>query len=281
MTAVQGAALESPLAQALAGCRVVDLSLTLDDRLPCVWPGHMPFEHKVHNWYTMDVGGGQRLRSTAPYYTCWMTLDEHVGTHFDAPTHFIPPPDSGLEHANEFGAVYGDKVPLELLQGPATVIDVRPLRENGEDGASPLITREFLERWQEENGAVAAGDVVLFSSGWDEFYVPFPEGAKYTQRPLVFRDSPGWPAPHADAVAYLYERGVRTVGTDGPSIGAAHEGLSMHYAGLGRGMVYVEALTRLEELPVRGSFFVFLPLKIAESSGGNGRAFAYVPRTDA
>ena len=40
----------------------------------------------------------------------------------------------------------------------------------------------------------------------------------------------------------------------------------------------VLGLAGLEELPVRGSYFVFLPLKIAESSGGNGRAFAYVPK---
>ena len=100
MTAVQGSTIASSLAQALLQYRIVDLSLTLDDRLPGVWPGHMPFEHKVHNWYAVSVSGGQRLRSTAPYYTCWMTLDEHVGTHFDAPAHFIPPPDSGLDHAN-------------------------------------------------------------------------------------------------------------------------------------------------------------------------------------
>jgi isatin hydrolase len=268
----------SPLADALRNYRIVDVSLTLDDRLPCVWPGHMPFEHKVHNWYKVSTTGGQRLRSTAPYYTCWMTLDEHVGTHFDAPTHFIPPPDSGLEHGNEFGAMYGDKVALELLQGPATVIDVRSLREGSENGVSPLITPEFLDAWQRANGSVAAGDVVLFFGGWDELYVPYPEGARYVQGPLVSRDSPGWPAPSADAVLWLYERGVRTLGTDGPSIGAAHEGLSMHYAGLGRGMVYVEGLGQLGNLPVRGAYFVFMPLKIAESSGGSGRALAYVPR---
>ena len=97
------------------------------------------------------------------------------------------------------------------------------------------------------------------------------------QGPLVFRDHPGWPAPSAEAVEYLYDQGVRTLATDGPSIGAAHEGMSMHYAGLGRGMVYVEGLAQLEQLPIRGSYFVFMPLKIAESSGGSGRALAYVP----
>ena len=30
--------------------------------------------------------------------------------------------------------------------------------------------------------------------------------------------------------------------------------------------------------PVHGSYFVFMPLKIARCSGGPGRALAYVPR---
>lgn len=278
MTALEQTATESPLVQALRSCRIIDLSLTVDDRYPCVWPGHMPFEHKVHNWYVPSESSGQRLRSVAPYYTCWMTLDEHVGTHFDAPTHFIPPPDSGLDHANEFGTVYGDRVPLEALQGPAVVVDTSSLRQTNEDGVSPLITAEYLERWQEEQGAFSPGEIVLLASGWDELYVPDPEGAKYVRRPVVARDSPGWPSPSADAVTYLYEHGIRTLGTDGPSIGGAHEGLSMHWAGLGRGMAYVEGLARLSELPTRGSYFVFMPLKIAESSGGPGRALAYVTR---
>lgn len=278
MTAAPEIAAASPLAEALKGYRIVDLTLTLDDRLPCVWPGHQPFEHKVHNWYTDSTEGAQRVRSIAAYYTCWMTLDEHVGTHFDAPPHFIPPPGSGLDHANEFGAVHGDRVPLEQLQGRVDVVDARPLRQaEQQPGVSPLVTPEYLERWEAEHGPFTPGDVVLLLGGWDEHYLPYPEGAKYVQGPLVFRDSPGWPSPSAEAVELLYDRGVRTLGTDGPSIGAAHEGMSMHYAGLSRGMAYVEGLTRLQELPARGAYFVFMPLKIAESSGGSGRALAYVP----
>jgi len=42
-------------------------------------------------------------------------------------------------------------------------------------------------------------------------------------------------------------------------------------------MRYVEILTNLGELPVRGAYFIFLPIKIAESSGGPGRAMALLP----
>jgi kynurenine formamidase len=67
---------------------------------------------------------------------------------------------------------------------------------------------------------------------------------------------------------------VKTIGIDAPSIGSAHDGVPVHQEGLSRGMRYVEILTNLGELPVRGAYFIFLPVKIAESSGGPGRAMA-------
>jgi kynurenine formamidase len=265
------------LEEALKNYQIVDLSLTLEDKMPCVWPGHMQFEHKIYNWYANVDGPGQPLISRGAYYSCWITLDEHVGTHFDAPTHFIPPPDSGLPHASEQGAMYGDRVSLEILQGPAVVVDVRELAKDPPAGVSPHITPEFLISWEERHGRFTSGEAVLLYSGWDQFYVPYPEGYKYSQGPVLLKNSPGWPAPSADAVVYLYDRGIRLLATDAPSIGGADEAMTMHYAGLERGMAYVESLTRLAELPVRGGYFMFMPVKVAKSSGGSGRAMAFVP----
>jgi kynurenine formamidase len=62
-----------------------------------------------------------------------------------------------------------------------------------------------------------------------------------------------------------------------PSIGSVHDGIPVHQEGLSRGLRYVEILTNLDELSPRGAFFVFLPLKISGSSGGPGRAVAFLP----
>ena len=59
----------------------------------------------------------------------------------------------------------------------------------------------------------------------------------------------------------------------GPSDGGA----PVHVAGLGAGMVFIEGLANLAVLPVSGASFQFLPLKIARSSGGPGRAIAWLP----
>ncbi|MGH3088752.1 MAG: cyclase family protein [Rubrobacteraceae bacterium] len=261
----------------LNSSRVVDLSLTLSERLPGTWPGHMNFAHHNWNWFAEVDGPTGKTRSAAPYQTNFIVVDEHCGTHFDAPTHFIPPPDSGLPWASELGSQTGDKVPLDDLMGPAAVIDVRYLADKGEPGISPFIEPEHIESWEDENGSLREGEVALFWTGWDRYYVEGEEGEKYMSGSLVTGEFPGWPAPSPEAAIYLHERGVKCVGIDAPSIGSAHDGVPVHQEGLSRGMRYVEILTNLDRLPARGAHFVFLPIKVADSSGGPGRAVAFLP----
>ena len=261
----------------LTSARVVDLSLTVSERLPGTWPGHMIYAHHNWNWFAEVEGPTGTTRSTAPYQTNFVAMDEHCGTHFDAPTHFVPPPDSGLDLAGPLGEQTGDKVPLEELMGPAVVVDVRFLAEEGKPGISPFITAGHVEEWEEENGSLRASEVVLFRTGWDRYYVEGEEGERYMHGSLVTGEVPGWPAPAPETAIYLHEIGVKTIGIDAPSIGSAHDGVPVHQEGLSRGMRYVEILTNLGELPVRGAYFIFMPLKIAGSSGGPGRAIALLP----
>src|SRR5947209_5433738 len=90
--------------------RIVDLSVTLSPDLSYGWPTTMSFTTKVWNYYA-DLSELQgAVPSVAPYQTRFWIIDEHCGylsprqgPHFDAPTHFIPPPDSGLPWAHELG----------------------------------------------------------------------------------------------------------------------------------------------------------------------------------
>lgn len=71
---------------------------------------------------------------------------------------------------------------------------------------------------------------------------------------------------------------MKTVGIDAPSVGSVDDGAAVHQEALSRGMCFIEMLTNLGTLPVRGAFFVFLPLKIEGSSGGPGRAIAFLQK---
>jgi kynurenine formamidase len=254
---------------------VVDLSVTLSESLPCAWPGHMPFARRIWSWFEeVDLPVPQSCCSLGPYHTSFLMLDEHCGTHLDGPTHFIPPPESDLPWAGPLGSLGGDRLDLARMMGPAAVIDVRSLAEEGEPGRSPAITTSHLRSFESRHGRLRPGDAVLLCTGWSRHYVREPEGGRFVRDPVVTGSGRGWPALDPDAAIMLSSRGVVVVGIDAPSMGSVQDGAPVHQEGLSRGLLFVEMLTGLEALPARGAFFVFLPLKIAGSSGGPGRAIA-------
>jgi kynurenine formamidase len=262
----------------LLNSQIIDLSVTLSPDAPGTWPGHMAHVTKVWNYYTELNERQGSIPSVGPYQTRFWVIDEHCGTHFDAPTHFVPPPDSNLPWANEFGLQTGEKVPVQDLIGPAVTIDVTSLSGQGEKGESPWITEEHIKGWETQHGAIQPGEVVLFYTGWDKYWATGPAGDAYCRASLLFKQTPGWPAVSVGAVLYLHERSVRCIGVDTPSIGAVHDGAPPHQEGLSRGVRYVEQLTNLQLLPSRGSYFIFLPVKVAGSTGGPGRAIALLAR---
>lgn len=259
--------------------RVVDLTLPLAEPLPCTWPGHMPFRATVWTWFEDRPAEPQPVyaRNGGGYQTRWLVIDEHTGTHLDAPRHFVPPATSGLEHAGPGGDVGIAELPLLAASGPADVIDVSDLTGRAEPGTSPVITPGHVEAFESQHGEIRAGDVVCFRSGWDSRYQRGEAGASYGEAVLVTKREAGWPAPSAATVDLLRARGVACVATDGLSIGAAENGAPAHLAGLPYGLPFVEALCGLDRLPARGAWFLFLPLRLVAGTGAPGRAVAIVP----
>ena len=257
---------------------LLDLSLPLSEDLPCYWSTHQPFQRKVWNWFASELSAaGPVYNRSGPYTTSWMAIDEHAGTHFDAPRHFIPPPGSGLPSAGPAGDITAEKVPLEQLMGPAAVIGVPPvLDEAAEPGISRFIGPGVVAAWEEQHGEIEAGQIVLFNTGWDRYYLRGAAGADYLHNVVVTRYSPGWPAPNVETIDYLLRRGVTCMGTDAPSMGAAHDGAPVHIFALKAGAVFIECLTGLDRVPPRGAWFCFLPLKIELGTGAPGRAIAFI-----
>lgn len=278
MTHAEPATAAAPLL-AEQGYEVIDLSLLLAEDLPCYWGTHLPFQHKTWNWFATRRDPAANVHSrSGPYATRWMAIDEHTGTHVDAPNHFIPPDGSGLPYAGPAGAISVEHVPLDQLMGPAAVIDVTALAGiGGQPGVSPLIEPERVIAWEEEHGRLRPDEVVLFRTGWDQRYQRGTAGQDYVYEVVVTQRRPGWPAPDVPVMELLLERGVRCVGIDAPSMGPAHEGQPVHVCALRTGAVFVECLTGLNHLPARGAWFCFLPLKVEGGTGSPGRAVAWVP----
>lgn len=245
--------------------QVRDLTLTIAPELPCVWPAGMTPMAVIP---TATFGRSGRHRDM-------LVIDEHTGTQWDAPAHFVPPPDSGLPGAGPMGLVTGEKVPVWQFCGEACVIDVRQGRDGAEKGSSVLVGPEVVRAWEMTHRRLGPGDVVLFRSDYtDDFYKPFPEGERFVAAALR-KEAPGWPAPTAATMDYLADRGVMTLGLDGASMGPLPNlAVATHQAGGKRGMVWVECATNLGSLPTTGAFFALLPAKHAGGSGGECRCLA-------
>lgn len=244
----------------------VDLSLLVSPRLPSFWPvgGLTPYtrapRHRV---------GPQALNRDI------ILLDEHTGTQWDAPAHFVPPPDSGLTGAGAMGLVTSEKVPIWQFFGEACVIDITKQIDNARPGESFLITPEMVQAWEEQNRPLGPGDVVLFRSDYtDKYYKPFPAGRRFVETALA-NETPGWPGPTPECMKYLGEKKVTAAGIDSASMGPLPNlAVATHQAGGQYGLIWAECLTGLGQLPTTGGFYALLAAKHAGGSGGEARAVA-------
>jgi kynurenine formamidase len=240
--------------------KLVDLSVPIAPGLPAIWPGNPDLELRTLHDYDGAEGVFNRL----------VIADEHVGTHWDAPAHFLP------DVAGR-GLFATDDVPLERLVAPAAVLDATALRADARPGVSPRVTAEHVREHERAHGALRAGDAVLVRSGWsDDHYRPFPDGRRFAEAVIAGELAP-WPALSDDACELLVERAVGLAGFDAPSAGAFDDVAAAHRILLTANIVLVENLTGLGALPPRGATFAFLPLKLAGGSGAPGRAIGMVP----
>ena len=232
------------LAGRLRELRVVDLSQTLEEHMPR-FPTHAMF---FHNLWSSYRHGGRSL-----HYQ--LVMHEHNGTHVDAPAHFLAgaPPEAHVTI---------DHVPLAQLVGRGARVDCRDLK------VGDYVSAGRLRDWENQHGALQAGDIVLFDFGWSARWAPRPN-----DQPSV----EDWPGVGMDVAEYLLAKKAAALGVDtlSPDPPAALSTKPIHPVVLEKQMLIIENLCNLDQLP---DFFVFLalPLKIREGSGSPVRAVALV-----
>jgi kynurenine formamidase len=197
------------------------------------------------------------------WYT--LTIGEHVGTHLDAPIHWV----TGKE-----GADVGSLAPKSLI-GPACVID--KTFETDEDNGY-LLTVADLEGWESEYGRMPENAWVLFRTGWQS------RAHDQTEFLNAGDQGPVTPGPDVEASRWLaYERpisgfGVETVGIDAGAAGGFDPPFPLHNFLLGAGRLGLTQLANLDKLPLTGALIVVSPLKLVGGTGSPSRVFAFVPK---
>ena len=270
--------------------QVIDLSVVNSIRFPLTWSGKGVNRHR-HRYTKADFLYASHL----DLYHHTHIMDSQAGTSLVPPAFALPPkkldpnayaPEARIwleEYEKNYGPrgvsdVTTEKVSLSQTCGWARVIDVTHLvgtTSRAQWPASPKITVEEIKDFETKNGELKAGDVVIFHSGHvDRHFKADSEGTALMTDPIN-GISEGWPAPTVDAIAYLVEKDIRCVGTDGPTLGGVDpkEALMTYWMLGTRRMVGVEFLTNVANLPKK-AYFLFAPVKIRDCHGGPGRAIA-------
>tara|TARA_R110002110_G_scaffold406421_1_gene626546 strand:- start:395904 stop:396686 length:783 start_codon:yes stop_codon:yes gene_type:complete len=252
------------LAQGVAGgsIEVVDLTETLRPEYPTIqlpeeFAQAWPFKKEVISQYD-ERGPGWSWSN--------FSMSEHTGTHLDAPSHWV----SGKDVPN--GTV--DTMPMSQMIAPVCVIDCTA--EVAADKGF-ILTREFLEAWEEKHGKIPAGSWVFLRSDWRK--VVDPDNYLNMQE-----DGAHSPGPDGECVLWLIEQrdvlgfGTECVGTDAGQAFTMDPPFPCHLHMHGHGRLGLQCMTNLDLLPATGAVVISTPLKIIEGSGSPLRVVALVAR---
>ena len=249
------------MARALAtgAVRVVDLTHTLDPDFPVII---LPPEFGQCARFRMEEVSAYDHRGPA-----WkwhnLTLNEHTGTHFDAPIHWI----SGRDVPN--GAV--DEIDVSAFVGPVVVIDCSEGAAQDDDFA---LTPAIIEAWEATHRTIPEGCWVLMRTDWSR-----RSGIDYLN---MAEDGPHSPGPQPAAIELLLKRRIRgfgteTVGTDAGQGMHYSPPYPAHYLLHGAGKYGLQCLRNLDLLPPTGAMLIAAPLKIKGGTGSPLRVLALVP----
>jgi kynurenine formamidase len=248
-------------ALAAGSVEVIDLTAPLSDQTPIL---QLPPPFANTQGFALQEISNYDERGPGWYWNNF-SAGEHVGTHFDAPVHWITGRD-GKDVS---------QVPPRQLIGPAVLID-----KSAECATNPdfLLEVSHVEEWQAQHGPLPQGGWLLFRTGWDSraqdqtAFLNASETGPHT--PGVSVELARWLAEKAPVIGF----GVETVGTDAGTAHSFEPAFPCHQYLLGAGKYGLTQLANLSKLPPTGAVLIAAPLPIVRGSGSPARVLALVPR---
>ena len=199
------------------------------------------------------------------WYWNWIEVGEHVGTHFDAPCHWVTGKDKACV----------DEIPAKEFIGPAAVIDVAADVSKNPDFVA---TRDTILGWEAKHGRIPKGAWVVLRTGWGArandakaFLNVGADGAPHY---------PGFGKESADLLTKerdILGVAVEQVGTDAAVGAKATPPFPNHSTMHGAGKFGLTQLANVDRLPERGAVIIATPLKIQHGSGSPVRVIAIAP----
>jgi len=235
----------APAAMADGHGKVEDMTYDYDETFPTYFgkPGY-----KAESVFNFKENGFNLLN---------LTVNEHTGTHMDAPLHF----SADGQAVNE--------IPVGNLIVPLCVIDIA---SRAEGDADAQVTPDDIKAYTDKHGAIPDNACIAMHSGWgshmgsDKFRNADAEGKMH------------FPGFHVEATKMLLE-GTKAVGIASDTLSLDH-GISAdfgtHYAWLPTNRWGIENMANLDKVPASGATLVVGAPKHKGGSGGPCRIFAMI-----
>jgi len=230
---------------AQSATKAVDMTHTLTKDFPTYFGEQQFFEEDVFT-YAENKFNLKSLR-----------VNEHTGTHMDAPLHFTD------------GGTSIDEVPVESLVCPLIVVDIQ---EKADKNADAQVTPDDLKAWISKHGPIPEGACVAQNSGWqkrmgsDKFRNADDAGKMH------------FPAFHVEAAKMLLEEAeVAGIAVDTLSIDYGISGdFATHYTWLPANRWAIENMANLDQVPAKGATLIAGAPKHEGGTGGPCRLIALV-----
>lgn len=192
------------------------------------------------------------------YFTRYICTQEHFATHMDAPAHFAA------------GRWTVDQIPPERLIGPLVVLNVAPKVRMSADYQ---IKVDDVALWEQANGKIPAGAIVLAQTGWASRAASMKDYRNADAAGVMH-----FPGYSEEAVKFLVEgRSVVGLGIDTLSVDyGASKTYPVHKYTANRSVYHLENVADLSRVPEAGAIMVAAPAKLAGGSGGPVRILALV-----
>ena len=219
--------------------------------------------HELHKSFP-TYGGGEQFQKSKVFdlskdgYNLYeLTINEHTGTHIDAPLHFSTDGQSVAE------------IPVEDLVAPLCIVDIRAKAANDADAQ---VTPEDLKTWIGAHGDIPQGVCVAMNSGWD---------AHVNTDKFRNADADGvmhFPGFHVEATQMLMEEAdVVGIAVDSLSLDYGQsKDFAVHYDWLPSNRWGIECIANLDALPPVGATLIVGAPKFRGGTGGPSRVMAMV-----
>ncbi|MEM0314157.1 MAG: cyclase family protein [Candidatus Bathyarchaeia archaeon] len=211
---------------------IIDLSYSIEGTM-MVYPG---LSRPVLEWLAIYDQEG--------FWSSKITIPVHVGTHIDAPKHFIR------------DGISVDQLALNRIVGEAVLCNVIDRQTN-------VITARDLEKF---DNLIEPGVIVVINT---EIHKKYGSYVFLKEHPYLSTDAAKW----------LVQKKIQALGVDMITVDRIGDTKAeCHRIILGAGIPVVEGLTNLEKLWLQRFWFVALPLKIQNGEAAPCRVIAIIEK---